>query len=240
MRRTLRPAIVLACLVVVALAVGVAVIASPQRAAAAAEPTGMWFDAESPATTGGDINVSGGLKITTALPGATVSVYKREVGESADGLVTEAPLALAPWGNTFSATIPDVTRTCVLTATWAGTADYLPASYWLIVPVRAKVTVSAPRVSASVTRLLAKVTPTQPMDAPAFVSIKSPIMVFQRHINGHWRSFTGEGVSSTDGESWCSVKYFDLRPGTYVLRARFLGSNYNAAAVSRAIRITIH
>jgi len=236
MRLASRPFVVLACmalLVIVSLVGGSAI---PSQAAAA-EPTSMWFNASSPVTSGGDVAVSGGLKITTALPGATVSISKREVGESADTLVVEAPLTLAFWGNNFSATVPDVTRTCVLTATWAGTADYLPASYWLTVPVRPKVTISAPRVSAALTRLVARVSPSQPMDAPAFITIKSPFMVFQRRVDGRWRPFSS--WSSTDGESWCSAKYRDLKPGIYVLRARFLGSNYNAPAVSKALRLTI-
>ena len=87
------------------------------------------------------------------------------------------------------------------------------------------------------TRVVARVTPLQPMDAPAFITIKTPIMVFQRRVDGHWRS--SGGGSSTDGESWCSAKYSDLKPGTYVIRARFVGSNYNAAAVSRSLRFTI-
>jgi hypothetical protein len=237
MKCTHRSALIPVLVTVVALAAAAAILMPPQ--AAAAEPTGMWLGASSPTRTGGDISVAGGLKIRTALPGATVAIYKREVGETTDTLVAEVPLSLAFWGNTFRATVPDVTRTCVLTATWAGNADYLPTSYWLVAPVRAKVTIAAPRVSAAMTRLVSRVTPAQPMDAPAFVAIDVPIMVFQRRIDGHWRRFFGAGVWGTDGENWYSAKYFHLRPGTYVVRARFVGSNYNAAAVSRAIRFTI-
>jgi len=224
---------------IVILVVAALGIAAPEKAVAA-EPTGMWFGAQTPVTSGGSLHVSGGLKITSALPGQTVSIYKREAGESSETLVAEAPLTCLPWGNDFSATIPTVTHTSIVTAVWDGNADYLPASYWVCARVRAKVGLKAAHVSAAHTRLVATVTPTQHMDAPAFIAIDVPIIVIQRRIDGRWGYFMEAGVWSTDGENWCRFNYFDVKPGTYVLRARFRGSNYNTAAASRAVRIIIH
>jgi len=238
MNRRLWSAAALAVAAIMILAVAALGVAAPEKAVAA-EPTGMWFDAPTPVTSGGSLYVSGGLRITSALPGETVSIYKREAGESSDTLVAEAPLTSLPWGNQFSATIPTVTHTSIVTAVWDGNADYLPASYWVCVSVRAKVGLKAAHVSAARTRLVATVTPPQHMDAPAWVA-DSLFVDIQRRVHGRWGYFMEAGVLGTDGENWWRFDYFHVKPGTYVLRARFPGTNYNAANVSRAVRIIIH
>lgn len=212
---------------------------STEQAAAEPQPAPMWLGAATRPVTGSSFYVSGGVRVSDDLTGQTVSIFKREMGQTSDTLVAEVPLAHQIWGNFFQTTLPGLTYTAVLTASWAGNADYLPSSYWTCLPVRAKVTIAVARQTAKFLRLRATVSPLQPQDAPAFLSAKNPFVLFQRKVSGTWRYLGGADTMSTDSQSWQTSTYYHLKPGTYVLRGRFVGSDYNTAAVSKTLRLTV-
>jgi hypothetical protein len=207
---------------------------------AEAQPAPLWFGAAVSPISGASLYVSGGINVADDLAGQTVTISKREMGENSDTVVAAAvPVTHAPWGNVFSATLPGLRHSAILTATWAGDADYLSSSRWTFVPVRAKVTIALTRQTAKFLRLRATVSPLQPQDAPAFISAKSPFVLFQRKMKGAWRYMGMGDTMSSDGQSWQSSTYYGLKPGTYVLRARFVGGDYNAAAVSKTLRVMV-
>jgi hypothetical protein len=229
---------VLACLVVAA---GLAVVAPGH--AAAAEPTTLWLSAKTPVVSGESLTVYGSLGVTTLLTGQTVKIYKREKGESADTLITEVPVeslsAVGGYFNHFTATIPTATRTCIVTATWDGDADHLATSSWIVVGVRGKVTVAVPVRTRRMMKVVARVTPEQPVPTSPFPEKPASLFSVQRRIDGRWRPFPDAGVWSTDGKSWASFRYFDLEPGRYVLRARFLGTAFNTRALSAKVSVVV-
>ena len=188
---------------------------------------------------GKSLSVSGGITAAADLSGETVNIYKREMGENADTLVAQPTVTTAPWGNVFQATLAGLKHSSILTATWAGNADYLPSAYWIFVPVRAKVTLTAPRITAKYLKLRSTITPSQPQDEPTFLTAKNFLVLFQSRVDGKWKFMGMAGTASSDGQSWVSATYYGLEPGTYVLRARFVGSDYNAPAVSKTLRVAV-
>ena len=200
----------------------------------------MWLNAPAVTLSGHDIAVSGGIDAQADLSGAVVQISRREVGENVDTLVGEAAVSYnLMTGNVFYAVIPAVVRSCVVTATWDGDADYLPSSTWMFAGVRPKLTVKTPVVTRKHLRVRVTVSPEQPlhrqgMTRPPFIAD------VQCRVRGVWKQFPAElGVLGTDGASWCAYDYYDVKPGTYLVRARFSGTNYNVASVSRAQRIVI-
>lgn len=219
-------------------ALGLLAVGSPS-ARAEPEPADMWFGAAAPPRTGVSFYVSGGVKVADDLTGQSVSIHKREMGENSDTFVAEVPLIQSIVDNMFSATLPGLTHSAILTATWTGNSGYLPSNRWTFVPVRAQVTMATPRVTAKFMRLRATIRPLQPLDAPAFIGAKRTLVLFQRRVNGTWKSIGMGDTMSTDAQSWVSSTYYGLKPGRYVLRARFVGTDYNSAAVSKAVRVTV-
>jgi hypothetical protein len=209
--------------------------------AAAAKPqaAGMWLSASSPVRTGKSLSVSGGITAAADLSGQTVNIYKREMGENADTLVAQATITTAPWGNVFQATLAGLTHSSILTATWAGNADYLRSTHWTFVPVRAKVTLRATRITAKYLRLRATITPSQPQDIPTFLTADDFLVLFQWRVDGKWKYMGMGGTASSNGKSWVSGTFYGLESGTYVVRARFVGTDYNATAVSKTLRVTV-
>jgi hypothetical protein len=43
----------------------------------------------------------------------------------------------------------------------------------------------------------------------------------------------------TDGKTWCLYEFYDVKPGKYLVRAVFGGTNYNVTGVSAAQRIVV-
>jgi hypothetical protein len=203
------------------------------------QPAPMWLSAATLPVSGASFYVSGGIDVSDDLTGQTVSIFKREMGQNADTLVAEVPVTHhLHLGNFFQTTLPGLTHSAILTLTWAGNADYLASSHWTFVPVRARVTIAVTRHTAQFLRLRATVSPLQPLDAPALIS-RSILVLFQRRVSSTWKFMGGGDLMSTDGQSWQSETYYHLRPGTYVLRARFVGTDYNSTAVSKTIRVTV-
>jgi hypothetical protein len=202
-------------------------------------PITLW--ARSATLAGHDITVSGRIVADQDLSGAVVKVYKREVGESGDVFVADATVNYDNMmsGNTFSAVVPAVTRSCQITATWAGNADYLASSSWMFAGVRPKLTLAVKTATRRQTKFRITVSPGQPfyqlpLQKPPFIAD------VQCRVHGVWTRFPGEvGVAGTDGETWCMYGYYDVKPGNYLIRAHFAGTNANVAGASSPQRIVV-
>lgn len=200
----------------------------------------MWLNAPSATLTGRDIPVSGAIGVDADLSGAVVKIYKREVGENADTFVTDATVSYSQQtGNVFQAVVPTITRSCVITATWEGDAAYLASSTWMFAGVKPKLTPTVKSATRNETKFRITVSPEQlfyrqPLTAPPFIAD------VQCRVHGAWTRFPGDlGVAGTDGKSWCTYSYYDLKPGKYLIRAHFGGTNYNVARVSVSQRIVV-
>jgi len=199
----------------------------------------MWVNAPSSTLTGHDITVSGGIAANADLGGAVVKVYKREVGESTDTFVADAAVTYSMmYGNAFQAIVPAVTRSCMITVTWAGNADYLASSTWMFAGVRPKLSLAVKLATRKQTKFRLTVSPEQPyylpLEKPPFIAD------VQCRVHGVWTAFPAElGGAGTDGTSWCTYSYYNVKPGKYLVRAHFRGSNYNAARVSSPQRIVV-
>ena len=225
--------------VIVAVALVAFLAARPALAATKTAP--LWLSAPATTVSGHDIAVGGGIAVSADLSGATVKIYKREVGQSSNTLVAKVPVTdNVMTGNIFSAVIPAVKRNCLITAVWAGNADYGASSTWMFAGVKPKLKLTVLAATAKMTKLRCQVTPRQPFDrqgmvAPPFIAI------VQCRQAGHWTTFPGElSTAGTNGESWCAYSYYDVQPGTLVLRVRFIGTNYNVACVSKPVSVTIN
>lgn len=229
---------VLLCAVI---AVAVATL-SDRTAEATPEPTRMWFDAgPGKVVTGESLRVWGGLQITDSLAGQTVAIATRQMDQDSDTLVAQVPLRSMGWGNIFDARVSGMRYNGIVTASWVGDGDHLPASSWCYVGVRAKVRLRALHIGHGSLKLRATITPAQPQDAPAFLTAKSwlGLVLFQRQVKGRWQLLSGMSTLDSDLHSRVTVSFSGLKPGRYLLRARFAGTKYNLAAVSKTLRITV-
>ena len=142
-------------------------------------------------------------------------------------------------GNVFQVVVPAGTRSCVITASWDGDADYVASSTWMFAGVTLRLTLKVRPAARKETSMRITVSPDQPffaqgMTPPPFIAD------VQCRMHGVWTRFPAEvGVLSTNGKSSCAYSYYDVKPGTYVIRARFGGTNYNVASVSKTQRIVV-
>jgi hypothetical protein len=235
-----RLALVGVALAIAAAAASAAWVASSAPASSQlSAPITLW--ARNATLAGRDITVSGRIVADADLSGAVVNIYKREVGESADTFVADATVSYDNMmsGNTFSAVVPAVTRSCQITATWAGNGDYLASSSWMFAGVRPRLTLAVQTATRSRTKFRLTVSPEQPfyqlpLQKPPF------IVDVQCRVHGVWTWFPAElGVAGTDGKSWCLYGYYDVKPGKYLVRAYFKGSNYNVAGTSSPQRFVV-
>jgi hypothetical protein len=227
-------------LAVVAAAALAAAVTSPAPATSQlSAPITLW--ARDSTLAGRDITVGGRIVADQDLSGAVVKVYKREVGESSDVFVTDAKVSYDNMmsGNTFSAVVPAVTHSCQITAAWAGNADYLASSSWMFAGVRPKLTLAVKASTRRQTKFRITFWPGQPfyqlpLQKPPFLAD------VQCRVRGLWTGFPGElGVAGTDGSSWCTYGYYDVKPGKYLIRAHFTGTNSNVAGASSPQRIVV-
>ena len=150
------------------------------------------------------------------LSGAVVKIYKREIGESSDTFVTDATVSYDNMmsGNTFSAVVPAVTRSCQITATWAGNDDYLASSSWMFAGVRPKLTLAA----KTATRSTDEVPPHGLARAALLSAASAEAAVPRRRAVPRARrldEIPGElGVAGTDGKTWCTYDFYDVKPGS--------------------------
>ena len=235
-----RIALVGALLAVVAAAALAASLASSAPATGQlSAPIELWTRGATLA--GRDITVTGRIVADPDLSGAVVKIYKREVGESADTFVADAIVSYDSMmtGNTFSAVVPGVSRSCQITATWAGNADYLASDTWMFAGVRPKLKLVAKTPTRRRTTLRITVSPEQPfyqlpLQKPPFLAD------VQCRVSGVWTRFPGQvGVAGTDGKTWWTYGYYGVKPGKYLIRAHFTGTNYNVAGYSAAQRIVV-
>jgi len=234
-----RVALVSVLLAVAAAAVLAAWVASSAPATSQlSAPITLW--ARDATLAGRDISVSGRVVADPDLSGAVVKIYKREVGESTDAFVADATVSYDQMsGNTFHAVVPAVTRSCQITATWAGNDDYLASSSWMFAGVRPKLKLVVKSATRGHTNFRTTVSPEQPfyqlpLQKPPFIAD------VQCRVHGVWTWFPGElGGAGTDGKSWCTYGYYDVKPGRYLVRAYFRGTNYNVAGASSPQRIVI-
>jgi hypothetical protein len=225
--------------VVVAAVLATCVASSAPATSQLSAPITLW--AQDSTLAGRGITVSGRIVADADLSGAVVKVYKREVGESADTFVADATVSYDSMmsGNTFSAVVPAATRSCQITATWAGNGDYLASSTWMFAGVRPKLKLMMKTAPRSQAKFRITVSPEQPfhqlpLQKPPFIAD------VQCRVHGVWTWFPGElGVAGTDGKSWCMYEFYDVKPGKYLVRARFGGTNFNVEGVSAAQRIVV-
>jgi hypothetical protein len=226
--------VVVAASMLAALALTGAAPATNQRAAP------VWLSTAATTMTGRSLSVYGGIDVKADLSGTIVKLYKREVGQNVNTHVGNATVTYnVMTGNVFDAVIPRLNRSCVVTASWGGNADYYASRTWMFAGVKPRLTITVPVATQKKTRVRIVVSPEQPlhrqgMTEPPFIAD------VQCRVDGAWQRFPGElGVLSTDGESWCVYDYFNVQPGTYKIRARFGGTNYNVASVSKTTEIVV-
>ncbi|MEZ5125112.1 MAG: hypothetical protein R2826_02530 [Thermoleophilia bacterium] len=234
-----RKALVGALLAVAASALLVACLASSAPATNQLSAP-ITLSARNATLAGRDIIVSGRIVANEDLSGAVVRVHKREVGESADTFVAEAVVTYDQMnGNTFQATVPAARRSCQITATWAGNGDYLASSFWMFAGVKPKLKLVVKKTTRKHTEVRITVSPEQPfyqlpLQKPPFIAD------VQCRVHGVWTRFPASlGGAGTDGRSWCTYSYYDVKPGKYLIRAQFTGTNYNVAGVSSSQRIVV-
>ena len=202
-------------------------------------PITLW--ARSSTLAGRDITVSGRIVAGQDLSGAVVKVYRREIGESSDTFVADATVNYDNMmsGNTFSAVIPAVTRSCQITAAWAGNSDYLASSSWMFAGVRPKLKL----VAKTTTRGQAEV-PHHGLARTALLPAASAEAAVPRRraVPRARRLDVVPGRTRSRGhrrQVVVHVQYYDVKPGTYLMRAHFGGTNYNVAGDSAAQRIVV-
>ncbi len=185
--------------------------------------------------TGHGLYVNGGIVADADLTGAVVRIFKREIGESTDTHVADVPVtddALS--GNVFQAFVPALTRNCVITVTWEGNADYLASSTWMLAGVKPNLALAVKSATRRRTKFRIVVSPEQPFykEGPVLPPLITDV---QYRVHGVWTAFPAKRSGwATDGESWWMYSYRGVKPGRYVVRAHFKGTNNNVACVSAA------
>jgi hypothetical protein len=187
--------------------------------------------------------LEGSLEIENAA-GKKVKIYSREVGETTDTLVTEVTVGADSGqgsgddesGGSFVALIPKLRHTCTITAVYEGDDDYLYSSESIDVEVRARARLGATLVKPGVVRITASVSPSQ-TDATI-----DPRFVIERRVNGTWKKFRVLVATHPAGAPSPSsiTTLLELKPGTYVLRNRFMGTDLNTAAVSKPVTVVVN
>jgi len=200
----------------------------------------LWVSAPSTTLTGHDIAVTGGIAASADLGGAVVRIYKREVGESVDTYVGDATVAHnSSTGNTFRIVVPSVARSCMISASWEGDADHATSSTWMFAGVRPRVRLAVKSATGKDTQFRITVSPKQPYYA-AGMTPPPRIADLQCRRHGAWTRFPARLAGwSSDIRTFITYRYDDVKPGKYIVRARFGGTNYNVASVSGERRVVV-
>jgi hypothetical protein len=202
------------------------------------EPALIWLGAPDLTPTGAPFNVAGEILAGGDLSAETVTITKREMGSNVDTPLASTPVTFSTAGDVFGARLPGLTHSAIITAGWDGDAEHAASSVWTYVRVRARVTLQVRANTTTRLRLRSAITPLQPHTGPSF-GVPALLVEFQRRVGARWAPLGAGDACSTDNESFVKASYYHLRPGVYVLRARFVGTDYNAAAVSRPLRVTV-
>ena len=68
-----------------------------------------------------------------------------------------------------------------------------------------------------------------PLQKPPFIAD------VQCRVHGVWTSFPPrQRGAGRDGMSWITYSFYGVKPGKYLIRAHFTGTNYNVAGYSAA------
>ena len=200
----------------------------------------IWLSTADTTPNGRTLTVYGGIDVRADLSGAVVRLYKREVGRNADTYVGKATVTYSmTTGNVFHGKIPRLRRNCIVTARWAGNARYFAARTWMFAGASPRLTVTTPLLTQHETKVRIDIAPAQPLHRQGMT--KPPFLAtVQCRVDGAWTDFPGElGVLSTDGKSWCVYEYFNVPAGTYTIRAKFIGTNFNVASVSKTTEVVV-
>jgi len=200
----------------------------------------IWLSTADTTLSGRTLTVYGGIDVNTDLSGTVVMLYKREVGRNVDTYVGKATVTYSvTTGNVFQGTIPRLTRSCVVTAKWAGSARYFAARTWMFAGASPRLSVTTPLHTQHETKVRIDISPAQPLHRQGMT--RPPFLAtVQGRVDGVWTDFPGElGVAGTDGKSWCEYEYFNVPAGTYTIRANFTGTNFNVASVSKTTEIVV-
>jgi hypothetical protein len=233
----------------VVLAAALAVVAATLAAAGALahvapatpqQPATLWISAPSATSTGHDIVVNGGIAASADLGGAVVKIYEREVGESVDTYVGDATVTHdSLTGNTFRIIIPSVPHSCIISASWEGDADHAASSTWMFAGVTPRLRLAVTSATDKDLQLRITVSPKQPYYASG-TTAPPRIAEVQCRLDGAWRRFPARMSGwGSDIRTYISYQYSDVKPGAYVVRVHFLGTNYNVASVSKAQRFIV-
>lgn len=196
---------------------------------AAKGPASISISQESwPAVAGRPLTLKGTIYAEGSdLSNARIKIYSRDVGATADRLLAEVPVVAGPPEEggepTFTATVK-ARHTATFTAVWPGDANYLPSSADTFIEVRAAVRLAA-RVSSTGVRLTATVTPSDAGGKIAFQALKKSGSGILKQV-----AVNSKGTASF---TW------RLKKGTYRVVARFLGSQKNAPASSKPLRVVV-
>lgn len=227
-------------LVVTAASVLAAYVLAGSAPATTRQSAPIWLSTADTTLSGRTLTVYGGIDVNTDLSGAVVKLYKREVGRNVDTFVGKATVTYSmTTGNVFQGKIPHLRRSCVVTAKWAGNARYFAARTWMFAGVLPRLSVTTPLLTQHETKVRIDIAPAQPLHRQGMT--RPPFLAtVQCRVDGVWTDFPGElGVLSTDGKSWCVYEYFNVPAGTYTIRAKFSGTNFNVASVSKATEIVV-
>jgi len=235
-----RTAMLAAALAVVAATLVVAYALADAAPATSQQSAPLWVSAPSATGTGHDIAVTGGIAASADLSGAVVRIYKREVGESVDAYVGDATVSHDTLtGNTFGIAIPSVSHSCMISASWEGDADHAASSTWMFAGVTPRLRLAVTSATSKDTQLRITVSPKQPYYASGMAT-PPRIAEVQCRLHGAWKRFPARlGGWSSNSRTFITYRYHDVKPGAYVVRMQFPGTNYNVASVSKAQRVVV-
>jgi hypothetical protein len=193
----------------------------------------------SPIVTGRPVMLQGNLSIDGAA-GETIRIYKREVGETTDTLVTSVLVgedagSSGGGSSSFAAEIPWLTHSATITAVFEGDDRHLGSSKSVGVEVRGIARLRVKSLKGHGLAITASVVPSQ--DGATV----DPRFIVERRVKGSWKRLAV--LASTDPAGGTPPSAISttlkLKPGTYWLRSRFLGTDLNGAAASRPMKVVV-
>lgn len=197
---------------------------SKSQADVSIQQTGRAAVAGRPVTVQGELSAGG-----ADLAGATVEISTQDVGATTGTLLAKVPVLSTTTGGgttyTFTATIPAASHSTTVTATWEGNGDYVSSSASTPIEVKAVVDLRASVARSGAARLTAKLRPADSGGRVAFMVAGPGGRTLLRRVD-----------VGADGTATCTWK---PGAGSYHVVARFLGSDRNAAASSRLLRVAV-
>jgi hypothetical protein len=169
---------------------------------------------------GGSKNVSG---MVLGADSGILEVYKRATGETTESLVATVALTAGLDTTSFSVDVTGLTHNSVIRVVVPAGATTILTDQTLVVNVRARISLKATK-SGTKTKLTATL-------APADVTGQ---VVFER-LSGH----TWKRIATADIAAAGASTTFTAPKGSTKVRARFLGSDANAASTSKTVTVKV-